>query len=419
MSPTAHLAAINFFTGDIQGGLGPFLSTWLAQMGHWSPDRIGLVTTIVGLASLALNGSAGALADRTGRPRLLLGLACGAILVGTLLLLPARSFFGVLTAQFLAAAGGTLLLPALTSMTLGIVGKDAFPRQQGTNQAFNHAGILAAALLIAAATRVLGTGAAFLVLGAMAILAIAAVVFTPASAWNGRRAHGWREDEPNETDRSHPILAVLANRRLLVLAAALSLFNLSNGAMLSLLGQRLVTTGVDATGWTAIYVVIAQLTMIPVALLAGWLADKQGRRYLLQIACAVLVGRAILSALVGTPGWLIPAEILDGIGSGLLGVAVPVLVTDLTWGSGRTQTALGTVNGLQGIGGALSGLFGGLLVHWMGWTGALLSLAGPAAAALILALWLEETRAMDTPYPSQDEKQPARSADVPALEPGH
>ena len=31
MAPTANLALINLFIGDIQGGLGPFLGTWLAQ----------------------------------------------------------------------------------------------------------------------------------------------------------------------------------------------------------------------------------------------------------------------------------------------------------------------------------------------------------------------------------------------------
>ena len=397
-SPTAHLAAINLFTGDIQGGLGPFLATWLAQVGHWSPSRIGLVTTIVGLGTLVLNAPAGALVDRTGWPRLLLGLACGAILAGTLLLLFARSFPGVLAAQFLAASGGTLVPPALTSLTLGIVGKTAFPRQQGRNQAFNHGGIVAAALLVGGGIKVLGTGGAFLVLAGMALAAIAAIATTPASAWNGRRAHGWHENEPDEVDRSHPLLAVLANRRLLLLAAALALFNLGNGTMLSLIVQRLVVTGADATRWTAIYVMIAQVTMIPVALWAGSLADTQGRRHLLLIACVALVTRAVISALVTAPTWLIAAEVLDGVGSGLLGVAVPVLVADLTWGSGRTQTALGTVNGLQGIGGALSGLFGGLLVQWLGWTGAFLALAIAAGAALAVALWLEETRTMAMPY---------------------
>ena len=400
MSPTTHLAAINLFTGDIQGGLGPFLATWLAQVGHWSPSRIGLVATIVGLGTPVLNGPAGALVDRMGRPRLLLSLACGAILAGTLLLLFARGFLGVLAAQFLAASGGTLVPPALTSLTLGIA-KAAFPQQQGRNQAFNHGGVLTAALLISAGTGLLGTGAAFLILSGMALAAITAIATTPAAAWNGRRAHGWREDEPDEVDHSHPILAVLANRRLLLLAATLALFNLGNGTMLSLLVQHLVVTGADATRWTAIYVIIAQVTMIPVALWAGSLADKQGRRHLLLSACLALVVRAVISALVSAPAWLVSAEVLDGIASGLLGVAVPVLVADLTWGSGCTQTALGTVNGLQGIGGALSGVFGGLLVHWLNWTGAFLGLAVPAAAALALALWREETRAMSMPYPAQ------------------
>ncbi len=387
MSPAAHLAAINLFTGDIQGGLGPFLATWLAGTGHWSPERVGMVTTIVGLGTLALNGPAGALADRTGRPRLLLGVACGAILIGTLALLYARSFTAVLMAQFLAACGGTLVMPALTSLTLGIVGKAAFPRQQGRNQAFNHSGIVAAALLIGGGAQFLGD-IAFLVLGAMAVAALAAIATTPADAWNGRRAHGWQEDEPDEKDRRHPLLAVLKNRRLLLLAAALGLFNLGNGPMLSLVGQRLVATGFDATGWTAAYVIVAQLTMIPVALWAGSLAGKQGRRYLLPIACSVLVVRAVFSALVGDPAWLVPAEVLDGVASGLLGVAIPVLVADLTWGSGRTQTALGSVNALQGIGGALSGVLGGLLVNWLGWTSVFFALAVPAAAAFALALWL-------------------------------
>jgi MFS family permease len=408
MSPTSHLAAINFFLGDIQGGLGPFLATWLAQTVHWSPSRVGTVTTAVGLATLVLNGPAGALVDRTGRPRLLLGLACAAILAGTMLVLVMHGFWGVLSAQLLAGAGGTMVMPAVTSLTLGIVGKAKFPHQQGQNQAFNHGGVFVAGALISGSAGWLGPGIAFWVLGAMAVLAIAAIAATPARAWNGRRAHGWQENEPDETDRSHPILAVLANRRLLFLAAALGLFNLGNGSMLSLLGQHLVATGANATRWTAIYVIVAQLTMIPVALWAGSRADKQGRRHLLLVACAVLVARAVASALITAPTLLIAAEVLDGVGSGLLGVAVPVLVADLTWGSGRTQTALGTVNGLQGVGGALSGLYGGLVVNWFGWAGAFLALGVAAAMALAIALWLEETREIGVPYPASDTRTAVR-----------
>ena len=399
MSPGLHLASINLFVGDIQGGLGPFLATWLAQAGHWGPARIGLVTTAVGLGTLLVNGPAGALVDRTGRPRLILAVSCAAILAGTLLILPARSFVAVLAAQLLAAVGGTMVPPALNALTLGMVGKDKYPRQQGRNQAFNHAGIVAAALLIGAGTRWLGPAAAFWVLAGMALAATGAVAATPGRLWNGRRALGWQEDEPDEADHSHPVLDVLRNRRLMLLAAALALYNLGNGNMLGLLGQRLAAAGGDATRWTATYVIVAQITMIPVALWAGARADKRGRRHVLQIAFTALALRGVLLALVQDPIWLIPAEMLDGLSSGLVGVAVPVLVADLTWGSGRTQTGFGALNTLQGVGGALSGVASGALVHWLGWTGTFLAMAVPGAAALGLAIWMEETREMEMAYP--------------------
>ena len=196
---------------------------------------------------------------------------------------------------------------------------------------------------------------------------------------------------------------VLSNPRLILLAVALALFNLANGYMLSLVGQRLVASGHNATGWIAVYVIVAQLTMIPVALWAGSRADQAGRRRLLLIACLALPLRAIFCAMVTDPTLLIGAEVLDGISSGLIGVAVPLVVADLTWGSGRTQTALGALNSLQGVGGALSGLVGGTLVSLFNWNEAFLALAVPAVLAAALALWLEESR--DTrPFPPKRPK---------------
>jgi MFS family permease len=401
MSPAAHLALINVFTGDIQGGLGPFLATWLAAAGHWSPARVGSVTTVIGLFALMLNGPAGALVDHTSYPRLQLGIACGAILGGTLLIVPAHTLAWVLASQFLTGAGGALLLPALTLLTLGIVGKQGFPRQQGRNQAFNHAGIVFAAILIGVSGPLLGLGAPFWIFGGMAFAAIIAVAITPLRAFNGRRAHGWEESEPDEIEHRSSMRQVIQNPRLLLLAGALALFNLANGYMLSLVGQRLVGTGHDATGWMAAYVIVAQLTMIPVALWAGSLADQAGRRRLLLIACMTLPLRAVFCAVVTDPGLLMVAEVMDGISAGLIGVAVPVVVADLTWGSGRTQTALGALNSLQGLGGALSGVVGGLLVTWLDWHGAFLALAVPAVAAAALAFWLQETRDVAMPFPAE------------------
>jgi sugar phosphate permease len=88
------------------------------------------------------------------------------------------------------------------------------------------------------------------------------------------------------------------------------------------------------------------------------------------------------------PLWLVPIQMLDACGAGTLGVAVPILVADFTWGSGRTQTALGAVATFQGIGAALSGSFGGVLATQIGWTASFLGLTAPAVAALALSLLL-------------------------------
>ncbi|WP_244965563.1 MFS transporter, partial [Methylobacterium soli] len=109
------------------------------------------------------------------------------------------------------------------------------------------------------------------------------------------------------------------------------------------------------------------------------------------VAFAVLPVRAALSGFIDDPMWLISAEVLDGVASGIVGVAVPVVVADLTWGSGRTQTALGVVNAVQGIGGALSAWYGGLAYALLGWTGSFLALGAPALAALALVIWLDAT----------------------------
>jgi len=50
------------------------------------------------------------------------------------------------------------------------------------------------------------------------------------------------------------------------------------------------------------------------------------------------------------------------------------------------------------VGGALSGLYGGLLVQTSGWIGAFAGLGLAGVFALAIAFWLIETREMGTPY---------------------
>jgi MFS family permease len=383
MPPTAGLAALNFFLADVHSGLGPFLATWLASV-SWSPERIGLVMTISGLAALVFNGPAGWLVDRVERPRLWVAVAALAVLAGSLATLPARGFVPVAAAQIAASLGGALMGPALTALTLGVVGKDRFPHQQGRNEAWNHTGNVAAAGLVAVATFAIGAASAFWVLAGMAAGSALALAAIPARAIDSQRASGQAMAQP-----AARFGQVLADRRLLALGFALLLFHLGNAAMLPLLGQRIAAAGSgDGTRWMAACIIVAQLAMVPVAIVAGRAAYRFDRAWLLLAACLVLPIRGVMAALAHDPVWLVPIQILDACGAGTLGVAVPVLVADLTWGTGRTQSALGIVATLQGIGAALSSTLGGLLATWFGWEAAFLGLTLPAVLALGLAMRL-------------------------------
>jgi predicted MFS family arabinose efflux permease len=279
------------------------------------------------------------------------------------------------------------MAPALTALTLGIVGKERFPAQQGNNQAWNHAGNVVAALLVAGGTFALGAASAFWVLGGMAILCLASLPLIPTSAIAADRISGHTADEA-----SSGLFQVLKDWRVLALALMLLLFHLGNAAMLPLLGQRLAAIGHgNATRWMAACIIVAQLAMIPIAMLASRAADRIDRAWLLVAACAVLPVRGLLAAWSVDPAWLIPVEILDACGAGTLGVAIPILVADFTWGSGRTQTVLGVVATFQGIGASLSASLGGVLATWFGWPVAFLGLGLPALFALALAFRLLRT----------------------------
>ncbi len=63
--------------------------------------------------------------------------------------------------------------------------------------------------------------------------------------------------------------------------------------------------------------------MIPVALLAALLAQIHGYWIVFVLASVALPLRSLLAGLIVNSWVLVPVQMLDGIGAGLLGVAVP------------------------------------------------------------------------------------------------
>jgi MFS family permease len=378
--PLTALNAVHFFMADVRDGLGPFLGVFLQGEG-WTPGAIGLAMTLGGLAGMLATTPLGALVDQTRAKRGLLAAGAMAVILACAAnyLLPRMGV--VVPTQMIAAIAAAAIGPALAGITLGLVGQAGYPRQLGRNEAWNHAGNATAAVLSGLLGWWLGIGAVFALMAAMAVASLIALAAIPASAINHETARG-AVGEPV------PLRALLASRPLLLLAGTVLLFHLANAAMLPLLGQAMVARGTagDPSAYTAATIIIAQGAMIPMALLAAWMAGRRGYRLVFILALIALPLRGALAGLVPHPAILLPVQLLDGVGAGLLGVAVPGLAARLLQGTGRINAGLGLVLTAQGLGAAFSALLGGSLAQAFGYHAAFWALGGVAVAALLL--WL-------------------------------
>lgn len=94
----------------------------------------------------------------------------------------------------------------------------------------------------------------------------------------------------------------------------------------------------------------------------------------------------MLRAFPDNPFWLVGVQLLDGIGAGIFGALFPIVVKDLTEGTGRFNVSLGALTAVFSLGAALSPGIAGLVVQSAGYDAAFLTLAGIAAAAFVLVL---------------------------------
>ena len=139
-------------------------------------------------------------------------------------------------------------------------------------------------------------------------------------------------------------------------------------------------------------IIAAQLIMLPIAVAVGRTADRFGRKPILLIGFAVLPIRAVLYTFSDQTWWLVAVQLLDGVGAGIFGAITPLVIADLTRGTGRFNVAQGALWMLQGIGAASSGLIAGVIVDRAGYSAAFVAAAVIAAIALAtLVMMMPET----------------------------
>ncbi|WP_103308561.1 MULTISPECIES: MFS transporter [unclassified Pseudomonas] len=386
------LDGLNFFLADVRDGLGPYLAIYLLAVHRWDPASIGVVMTVAAMAGLVAQAPAGALIDRVRSKRAVVAVAALAVTLGCLVL-PFTSSFGLVAlTQAIGAVAASVFAPAIAAISLGITGAKAFTRRTGRNETFNHAGNACAALLAGGFAWLFGPIAVFYLMAAMALASIVAVNCVSAEAIDHDVARGLEAGQLVHGPVPSTLRVLLDNRTLLLFAICCGLFHLANAAMLPLVSQKLAQANVHlATPLTSACIVAAQLVMVPMAWLVGVKADAWGRKPLLLAGFLILPMRGVLYVLSDDPYWLVAVQLLDGIGAGLFGALFPLVVKDLTQGTGRFNVSLGVLSTVFGLGAALSNSLAGFVVQGAGYSAAFLTLAAIAALAFGLLLAMPET----------------------------
>jgi MFS family permease len=379
------LLSLNFFMADMQAGIGPFLGVFLLAHG-WESGLIGTVMTVGGVAGMLMTTPAGALVDATRRKKLYVIIPgiCTVIASGIVLL--SQSFWLVTASQVATAVAGAAIGPAVSGITLGMVRQTGFNRQNGRNQALNHAGNMVGAGLSGLLGWMFGFTAVFLLAALFGVLSIISVLMIPSDAIDDDAARGLDRNK-EDNGKVGGIRVLLECKPLLILAAALACFHLGNGAMLPLYGLAVVASKQgDPAGFVAITIVVAQAVMIVVSLIAMRLAEKEGYWLVLLISFIALPIRGVIAAHVMNKWGVYPVQILDGIGAGLQSVAVPGLVARILNGTGRVNVGQGAVMTVQGLGASLSPAIGGWIAQDIGYSAMFLILGSFALGSI--ALWL-------------------------------
>jgi MFS family permease len=399
MNQAIGLDAFNFTLAGAREGFGPFLGVYLQHQG-FDPAKTGFAMSLAGLAGIAATAPLGALIDRIMAKRAAVFLAVMCIAIGALLVVASKQLWIVAAGQVLIGIADSSLAPLVAALTLGLVGGQRYADRVARNEAFNHAGNAANAALAALLGYYLGLGYVAAAIGVMALATGAVMLTVDPKRIDHVAARGGNAANSSARWHSSPIL---------LLAATVFAFQTANGAMLPFIAQALTSQGDDPSLTTGAMTVTAQISMIGAALFVPRLSRRFGQRVVLGSGMLLVVVRAALAA-CGPNWWNIAiVQVMEGLSMGLVGVAVPALVAEITAGTGHAGGGLGGVMMAYGAGAALSPALAGLVAQELGYPAAFLALG--AVAAFGLLTWIIGLRAQAETF---QQKQQAPSTNKAA-----
>ena len=308
-----------------QGAALPALVVTAQQLGA-SAGAAAAVAAGVGVGQLLGAAPAGVLATRFGDRPVLVGAGLAVSLCWVLAFLaPAPVVLG--GAAVVAGAGSAAFNVARQSYVVDAVPRELLGRVMSTLGGTGRLGLLAGALLAAAAQVPLGARGAYVAAAAGAALSGLLVLATGRRTSPGRSAADAQRTSLAAVARDH-------RRLLLTLGAAAAIVSSARALRPVLLPLWALSVGVAPEVVSLLFaltVAVELLLFYP----AGSIMDRWGRIWI-AVPCATLMGAAmLLFAVVPTPVGLIAAAVLLGVGSGLGSGIIKTLGADAAPDAGR------------------------------------------------------------------------------------
>jgi MFS family permease len=400
---------LNFFLANVQTGFGPFIASYLTS-NKWTQGEIGIALSVGTATAMLSQVPAGALIDALRNKKGAAAAAIVAIAACALLLAASPTLLPVLAAEVFHGFASCMLTPAIAAISIALVGRHALGDRLGRNARFASIGSAVAAGLMGAFGEYSSARSVFWLTAALTLPAIVALWMierTGPGAPVAPVAPGERAPVSAPQQRES-IGALLRDKRVLIFAACIALFHLSNAAMLNLAAGEVTTHMSDN-----VQLVIAACIILPqmvVAALSPWVgrsAERWGRRPLLLFGFAALPVRALLFAGISSPYLLVPVQAFDGISAAVFGVMLPLIAADVAGDKGHYNLCIGLFGLTAGIGATLSTLAAGFVSDRFGNTISFFCLAAAGALAVLL-VWaaLPETRDAPQAKSTDDARTP-------------
>jgi MFS family permease len=325
--------------------------------------------------------------------RLLAAVATVSISASALLLALWPTFSVVVIAKILHAIATALLIPTLVAISLGLVGYASFSERLGRNARFLSFGNAVAAGLMGIIAYYFSNQAIFFFTAALGVPTLISLALINASEIDPELARGGLP-KSQAGKRFEAKFTLMRNRVLIVFAGAVVLFQFGNAAMLPILAGVLAKQIPDTAALVlSICILVPQLAVVAIAPWVGAKAQSWGRRPLLVLTFLALLTRALIFAVTSDPYLVIAAQVLDGMSAASLGVLVPLIIADVTRGSGHFNFAQGLIGAAVGIGASLSTGIAGYVADISGPAIVFFSLCGVAVAGVVFVIALvPETR---------------------------